>query len=73
MHECRDSGYRGLKLYSCLDFFVCLFVLRQGFSVYPWLSWNPLCRLGWPETQRSTYLCFPSAGTNGAHHDYLAC
>jgi hypothetical protein len=20
----------------------------KGFSMYPWLSWNLLCRLGWP-------------------------
>jgi hypothetical protein len=33
-----------------LTFFVCLVgwlvFLRQGFSVYPWLSWNSLCRPG---------------------------
>jgi hypothetical protein len=28
--------------------FVCLFVSRQGFSVKPWLSWNSLCKPGWP-------------------------
>ena len=30
---------------------------RQGFSVQPWLSWNSICRQGWPWTQRSTCLC----------------
>ena len=30
---------------------------RQGFSVYPWLSWNSLCRPGWPRTQKSACLC----------------
>jgi hypothetical protein len=29
-----------------LGFF--LFFSRQGFSVYPWLSWNSLSRPGWP-------------------------
>jgi hypothetical protein len=27
------------------------FFLRQGFSVWPWLSWNSLCRPGWPRTR----------------------
>jgi hypothetical protein len=27
---------------------VFCFVSRQGFSVYTWLSWNSLCRPGWP-------------------------
>jgi hypothetical protein len=27
--------------------------LRQGFSVESWLSWNSLCRPGWPRTQKS--------------------
>ena len=29
-------------------FLFCFVFLRQGFSVQPWLSWNSLCRLGWP-------------------------
>jgi hypothetical protein len=39
--------------------------LRQGFSVWPWLSWNSLCRPGWPRTQKSACLCLPSAGIKG--------
>lgn len=27
-------------------------ILRQGFSVQLWLSWNLLCRLSWPWTHR---------------------
>jgi hypothetical protein len=42
--------------------------LRQGFSLKPWLSWNSLCRPGWPQTQRSTCLCLPSAGIKGVRH-----
>jgi hypothetical protein len=38
--------------------FVFVFVFsRQGFSVEPWLSWNSLCRPGWPWTQKSACLC----------------
>jgi hypothetical protein len=36
--------------------------------VQPWLSWNSLCRPGWPRTLRFTCLCFPSAGIKGVHH-----
>jgi hypothetical protein len=39
-----------------------LFISRQGFSVYPWLSWNSLCRPGWPRTSKSACLCLASAG-----------
>jgi hypothetical protein len=42
--------------------------LRQGFSAQSWLSWNSLCRPGWPRTQRSTCLCLPSAGITGMRH-----
>jgi hypothetical protein len=58
-----------------VGFFVCLFVCfvcfgflffsRQGFSVQPWLSWNSLCRPGWPRSQEFTCLCLPSAGIKG--------
>jgi hypothetical protein len=41
---------------------------RQGFSMKPWLSWNSLCRPGWPRTQRFTCLCLPSAGIKGMCH-----
>jgi hypothetical protein len=36
--------------------------------VYPWLSWNSLCRPGWPWTQKSACLCLRSAGIKGVHH-----
>jgi hypothetical protein len=45
---------------------------RQGFSVYTWLSWNSLCRPGWPRTQKSTHLCLPSTGIKGVHHHFPA-
>ena len=28
--------------------------LRQNLIMSPWLSWNLLCRLAWPQTQRDT-------------------
>jgi hypothetical protein len=49
-------------------FFLFWFFSRQGFSVYPWLSWNSFCRPGRPWTQKSACLCLPSAGINGVHH-----
>ena len=39
----------------------CFCFLRQGFFVQPWLSWNLLCRPGWPGTQRFACLCLSSA------------
>jgi hypothetical protein len=40
----------------------------QGFLEKPWLSWNPLCRAGWPRTQKSARLCLLSAGVKGVRH-----
>ena len=45
---------------------------RQVFSVQPWLSWNSLCRPGWPQTQKSACLCLPRAGIKGVPHHCLA-
>jgi hypothetical protein len=45
---------------------------RQGFSLQPWLSWNSLCRPGWPGTQKSACLCLPSAGIKGVRHHHPA-
>jgi hypothetical protein len=36
--------------------------------VQSWLSWNSLCRPGWPQTQKSACLCFSSAGIKGVRH-----
>jgi hypothetical protein len=40
--------------------------------VYPWLSWNSLCWLGCPQTQKSPCLWLPSTGINSLHHHCLA-
>ena len=50
-----------------MSFFVFCF-LRRGFSVYPWMSWILLGRLGWPQTQKSACVCLSSAGIKGMHH-----
>ena len=53
------------ELFVCL--FVCLF-FETGFFCEAWLSWNSVCRPGWPRTQRSACLCLPSAGIKGMRH-----
>lgn len=45
--------------------FVCL---RQGLSLYSWLSWHSLCRSDWCKIQRSTCLCLTSPGIKGVYH-----
>jgi hypothetical protein len=52
-------------------FVLLLFILRQGFSVFPWLSWNSLCRPDWPWTQRSACLCLQSTGIKAVNHHIL--
>ena len=61
-------------LFVCLQlslvFFVCLFVFfKTGFPCIAWLSWNSLCRPGWPPTQKSTCLLLPSDGITGLHNN----
>jgi hypothetical protein len=51
-----------IQFIKILIFFFFFFFLRQGFSVYPWLSWDSLCRPDWPQTQKSSCLCLPCAG-----------
>jgi hypothetical protein len=57
-------------LSSFLFFFFFFFFnfSRHGFFVFLWLSWNSLCRPGWPRTQKFTCLCLPSAGIKGMSH-----
>jgi hypothetical protein len=59
-----------LSFFLSFILFIYLFIYfsRQGFSVYPWLSWNSLCRPGWPRTHKSACLCPPSAGIKGMRH-----
>ena len=69
-HE--ENWFEVLFLSFLFCFVLFCFVLRQGFSVYPWLSWNSLCRPGWPRTQKFACLCLPSAGIKGVRHHRLA-
>lgn len=41
-----------LVTFASLFYFLSL-SLRQYLSVYPWLSWNMLCRTGWQQTHNS--------------------
>jgi hypothetical protein len=45
----------------------------KGFEIglFFWLSWNSLCRPGWPRTQKSPCLCLLSAGIKGVRHHAL--
>jgi hypothetical protein len=54
-------------------FVFCFLFFAFFFSVYPWLSWNSLCRPGWPQTQKSVCLCLPSAGIKGMDHHARLC
>jgi hypothetical protein len=61
---CRVSFGGGGFEVVCL--FVCLFVFgffEAGFLCVAlvWLSWNSLCRPGWPPTQKSACLCLTGA------------
>ena len=54
--ECGQWNPPSSSFLFCFLFLFC-FVLcfsRQGFSVWPWLSWNSLCRPGWSRNQKST-------------------
>jgi hypothetical protein len=56
-------------LFVCLFWVVLFFVFWDRVSLQkPWLSWNSLCRPGWPRTQKSVCLCLPSAGMKGVCH-----
>ena len=74
-----DLELTSFSFFSCF-LFVCLFVLFCFLFVFrdrvslcsSWLSWNSLCRPGWPRTQESSCLCLPSAGIKGMCHHCLA-
>jgi hypothetical protein len=60
-------------LHSLFLFYFIFGFSRQGFSVEPWLSWNSLCRPGWPPTQKSASLYLPNVGIKGVRHHCPAC
>ena len=43
----------------------------QGFSIYPWLSWNSLCRLGWPWTEIHLPISSKCWDEGMCHHAWL--
>lgn len=45
---------------------------RQGFTVWPLLSWNLSCKPGCPQTQRSISLCLLSVEIKVVHHYHPA-
>jgi hypothetical protein len=49
--------------FSWLAFF--LFFFETGFLCIALAVLDSLCRPGWPRTQKSAYLCLPSAGIKG--------
>jgi hypothetical protein len=64
-------GWFVFFIYFCFLFvfvFVLVLVFWDRVSLQPWLSWNSLCRPGWPRTQKFTCLCLPSAGNKGVCH-----
>ena len=51
-----------------LFYYILFYFFRDRVSLQLWLSWNSLCRPGWPRTLKSTCLCLPSAGFKGVRH-----
>jgi hypothetical protein len=70
-HGCLLGSLTLKKKVVC--FFVFLFFFSEtGFlCITLALSWNSLCRPGWPRTQKSACLCLLSAGIKGVHHHRL--
>jgi hypothetical protein len=60
-----------LSMFGYLFFFEVFWFFETGFLCIA-LSWNSLCRPGWPGTQKSTCLCLPSAGIKGVRHHHPA-
>lgn len=71
----------GNKVHTgCVPFYkldlVCLalFHFQNGLSAQPWLSWNSLCKPGWPQTdKRFTCLCLSEAYTTVSHLLVIVC
>jgi hypothetical protein len=52
----------------CFVFVFVLFCFFKTGFLFIALSWNSLCRPGWPRTQKFACLCLPSAGIKGVGH-----
>lgn len=72
INSCRAVAWAGTLWPVCDWDFQILFGLfvcgRLSPSVEPWLFWNPFYKPGWPWTQTSTGLWFPSAEMKGFRH-----
>ena len=58
---------RSLNTFLLSEKVLYCFVFTQTVSLLCWLSFNSLCRPGWPRTQRSPCHCLLSAGIKGVH------
>lgn len=52
--------------------FFLFVLLRQGFSMQSWLSWNSLGRLSWPQIHTAACLCLLSVWIKGVQPPLLA-
>lgn len=50
-----------IKMYFYL--FACYLFIFETLFCEAWLSWNLYCRPDWPSTQKSTFSCLSSAGS----------
>jgi hypothetical protein len=65
----RSRPYKSCLLFSSLLLLLLLFFIFYVFETgFLWLSWNSLCRPGWPGTQKSSCLCLPTARIKGMCH-----
>lgn len=56
----RQALYQQICIIRSLNTRGCVLILKQGFSVQPWLILNSISKAGWPQTQLYTCLCFLS-------------
>ena len=62
-----------MVLFFFFFLFLSFFFFKTGFLCVALAVLNSLCRPGWPQTQKSTCLCLPSAGVKGVrHHAWLS-
>lgn len=47
-------------------------ILRHGLSMYPWLSWNLLCRPGWFPAHKDPSASVCEGEVKGVHH-HIQC
>jgi hypothetical protein len=56
--SCQVSCLLGWNMVPLFNYiFTSFLFVMVSFTAYAWLSWNLLCRPGWPWTQRSACFC----------------